>query len=48
MQNGLEDLDHGFLENGWGSFEAKGYDGPLEIGIWDTKSSFVTLRWFNA
>ena len=48
MQNRLEDVDHGLLENRWGSFEAKRKDCPLKMSVWDAKGSFVTLRGFNA
>ena len=41
MQDRVKDLDHGFVENGWGSFEAEGKDCPLIIGIWDTKGKGV-------
>ena len=48
MENGLKDGGHGLLENRRGSFEAKRKDGPLIMGIWDTKNSFVSFRGINA
>ena len=48
VENGLKDGGHGFLEDRRDSFEAKGKDGPLIMGIRDAKSSFVSFRGMDA
>lgn len=43
-EDGLEDADHGLLEQGGGSLESKREDCPLEVMVRDGKSSFGTIR----
>ena len=48
MEDWLKDGGHGLLKNGRGSFETKRKDCPLVMGIWNTKSSFVSFGGVNA
>ena len=48
VENKLKYGGYGFLEDRRGIFEAKWKDGPLIMGIWDAKNSFVSFRGIDA